>query len=146
MRALLRRPSPRLLPLLAIGALAAGCAGTAPAPVVPALVASPQPAGSVVAIDAVSSPGPGFVVVHATDAEGQPLIPASLGATPVPAGQSRHVAVRLSHPVRPGDRLVAMLHADSGAVGAYELGPASIAEDKPVMHDGRPVAATILVE
>jgi hypothetical protein len=142
-------PSPRSVARLGLASLllAAGCAGPAgPPPVAPRLEASPQPAGRVIAVDAVASPGPGFVVIHATDAEGKPLLPASIGATPVPAGPSRHVAVTLSDPVRPGDRLVVMLHADSGQPGVYEFGPASIAEDKPVMDQGRPVAVTITVE
>lgn len=138
--------SPARLAAIGLVAFASGCAHTEPAPVVPGILASAQPAGRVVAIDEVTSPGPGFVVVHATDADGKALLPASIGATPVPGGVSRHVAVTLSEPVRAGDRLVVMLHTDSGAPGAYEFGPASIAEDKPVMHQGRPVAATVTVE
>jgi hypothetical protein len=124
-------------------ALAAGCA-TRSHDTAPALVAaSPQPAGATVTIAEASLVGPGFVVIHATDAEGKPLVPGSIGATPLPGGDSRNIAVALSAPVAPGDRLVAMLHTDSGQAGVYEFGTASIAEDKPVMHFGHPVTAVI---
>ena len=38
-----------------------------------------------------------------------------------------------------------MLHFDSGEPGIYEFGTASIAEDKPVMHEGKPVTAVIVL-
>jgi hypothetical protein len=139
--------APRLNAFLALSALAliAACA-TGREPAAPSLAASPQPAGGSLIIDEVSMPGPGFVVIHATDAEGKPLVPASIGAAPIPGGQSRDVAVALSEPVHPGDRLIAMLHFDSGQPGAYEFGTVSIAEDKPVMHEGKPVTAVIDLE
>jgi hypothetical protein len=99
-----------------------------------------------VTIADASMAGPGFVVIHATDAEGKPLVPVSIGATPIPGGDSRNVAVTLTEPVQPGDRLIAMLYTDSGRNGVYEFGPSSIAEDKPVMHQGRPVTAVIVVQ
>jgi hypothetical protein len=99
-----------------------------------------------VTFDEASISGPGFVVIHATDAEGKPLVPASIGAAAVPGGPSRNVAVELSEPVDPGDRLIAMLHFDSGRPGVYEFGTASIAEDKPVMHEGKPVTTVIVLE
>ena len=97
-------------------------------------------------IDLVSSPGRGFVVVHATDVEGRPLLPASIGAVAIPAGESRAVRIELTEPARPGDRLVAMLHVDTGRPGVLEFDTRSIAEDKPLMHDGKPVIATIDVD
>jgi hypothetical protein len=138
-------PNRRLPRLLAVYALAwlAGCASAEQRPAAPMLSALPQPAGAVVAIDEAFMPEPGFVVVHATDAEGRALVPASIGAAPLAAGWSRNIAVALSAPVQPGDRVIAMLHLDSNRPGVYEFGPASIAHDKPVMHDGRPVTATI---
>jgi hypothetical protein len=140
-----RAATPRLNVLLALGALAvgAGCASERE-PASPSLVvASPQPAGGVVTIADASMSGPGVVVIYATDAEGKPLVPGSIGATPIPSGHSRNLAVALTEPVQPGDRLIAMLHVDSGQAGVYEFGPASIAEDKPVMYQGRPVTAVI---
>jgi len=127
-------------PLIAIGALAlvAGCA-TGSEPASPSLLASAQPAGATVTIEEASLSGPGFVVIHATDGESKPLVPGSIGAAPIPGGQSRNLAVALTEPVEPGDRLIAMLHFDSGQPGVYEFGTASIAEDKPVMADGKPV-------
>jgi hypothetical protein len=138
-------PNRRLSRLLAPGALVllAGCAGPEQRPDTPVLSALPQAAGAVVTIDEAFMPGPGFVVIHATDAEGRPLVPASIGAAPLAAGWSRNIAVVLSAPVQPGDRLIAMLHLDSNQPGVYEFGATSIAHDKPVMHDGRPVTATI---
>jgi hypothetical protein len=75
-----------------------------------------------------------------------PSTPKASLAAPIPAGQSRNIAVALSEPVEPGDQLIAMLHFDSGRQGVYEFGTSSIAEDKPVMHDGRPVTAAIVLE
>jgi len=142
-----RTAASRSSPLVAMGALAlvAGCA-TGSELASPALLASPQPAGATVTIEEASLSGPGFVVIHATDAEGKPLVPGSIGAAPIPGGQSRNLAVALTEPVMPDDRLIAMLHFDSGQPGVYEFGTSSIAEDKPVMDDGRPVTAVIVLE
>jgi hypothetical protein len=139
--------APRLNAFLALSTLAliAACT-TGREPAAPSLAASPQPAGATVIIDEASMSSPGFVVIHATDAEGKPLVPASIGAAPIPGGQSRDVAVALSEPVHPGDRLIAMLHFDSGQPGTYEFGTSSIAEDKPVMHGSKPVTAVIDLE
>lgn len=136
----------RSLLVLGAPALVSGCAtgGASPSPSL--VTASPQPAGTTVTIMEASMPSPGFVVIHATDAEGKPLVPASIGATAIPAGQSRDIAVALSEPVGTGDRLIAMLHFDSGQPGVYEFGPASIAEDKPVMDQGKLVTAVIVLE
>ena len=133
--------------LLAAGALVlSACASAERTQAVPSLAASPQPAGAIVIIDEATLSGPGFVVIHATDAEGKPLVPASIGVTPIAAGQSRNIAVPLSEPVGPGDLVIAMLHFDSGQPGIYEFGPASIAEDKPVMYQGKPVTAAIVLD
>jgi hypothetical protein len=124
-------------------ALTAGCASRGHDSAPALIAASPQPAGATVTIAEAALAGPGFVVIHATDAEGKPLVPGSIGAAPLPGGDSRNIAVALSAPVAPGDRLVAMLHADTGQPGVYEFGTVSIAEDKPVMHFGHPVTAVI---
>jgi hypothetical protein len=140
------KPRPRAL--LGWGALAlvAGCATGGDPGVAPRLVASAQPAAATVTIDEAALSGPGFVAIHPTDAEGRPLVPASIGAASIPGGQSRNIAVTLNEPVHPGDRLIAMLHLDSGQPGVYEFGSASIAEDKPVMYRGKPVSAAIDLE
>jgi hypothetical protein len=143
-----RTATSRLNVLFALGTLAlvAGCA-TGSRPASPSLVVvSPQPVSGTVTIADAAMSGPGFVVIHATDAEGKPLVPGSIGATPIPGGESRNVAVALTEPVQPGDRLIAMLHVDSGQNGVYEFGTASIAEDKPVMHQGKPVTTVIVVQ
>jgi hypothetical protein len=126
-------------------AIVAGCA-IANAPDSPSLIASQQPAGATVTIEEASLSVPGFVAIHATDAEGKPLVPGSIGAAPIPAGQSRNIAIALTEPVEPGDRLIAMLHFDSGRLGVYEFGTSSIAEDKPVMDHGKPVTAAIVLQ
>jgi hypothetical protein len=136
----------RLKCLLATGALALfGCASADTTPAAPSLAVSQQRAAATVTIDEATLPGPGFVVILATDAEGKPLVPGSIGAAPIPGGPSRNIAVALTEPVRPGDRLIAMLHFDSGRPGVYEFGTASIAEDKPVMYQGKPVTAAIVL-
>jgi hypothetical protein len=132
--------------LFATAALAfSGCASADRTPAAPSLAVSPQRAGVTVTIDDATMPEPGFVVIFATDADGKPLVPGSIGAAPIPDGRSRNIEVALTEPVRPGDRLIAMLHFDSGEPGVYEFGPASIAEDKPVMYQGKPVTAAILL-
>jgi hypothetical protein len=137
----------RLKYLLATGALVlSGCASAERAPAAPSLAVSPQRAAASVTIDEASLPSPGFVVILATDAEGEPLVPGSIGAAPIPGGESRDIAVPLTEPVQPGDRLIAMLHFDSGQPNVYEFGTASIAEDKPVMYQGKPVSAAIVLD
>ena len=143
-----RPATSRLNVLFTLGTLAlvAGCATGSRLGSPSLVVVSPQPAGGTVTIAEASMSGPGFVVIHATDAEGKPLVPGSIGATPIPGGESRNVAVALTEPVQPGDHLVAMLHFDSGQPGVYEFGTASIAEDKPVMYQGKPMSAVIVVQ
>jgi hypothetical protein len=133
--------------LLAAGVLAlSACAGAERTRAAPSLAASPQPAAATVIVDEATLSEPGFVVVHATDAEGKPLVPGSIGAAPIAGGQGRNIAVPLTQQVGPGDLLIAMLHFDSGQPGIYEFGPASIAEDKPVMYQGKPVTAAIVLD
>ncbi|HSA82311.1 MAG TPA: hypothetical protein VLE23_15955 [Geminicoccaceae bacterium] len=143
-----KKAAPVLNTILALGGLAlvSGCAtgGRDSAP--PSLVAAPQLAGPSVTIYEASMSAPGFVVIHATDDEGKPLVPGSIGVTAIPGGQSHDVTVALTEPVSPGDRLIAMLYFDSGQPGVYEFGTTSIAEDKPVMYDGKPVATVIDLE
>ncbi len=90
-----------------------------------------------VTIDQVSSPGPGWMVIHA-DNGGKPG--AVIGHTQLQAGENDNVVVQVdASKVTP--TLYAMLHADEGVQGAYEFpGP-----DIPVLLDGQMVSPAFQV-
>lgn len=92
-----------------------------------------------VTIAAVSSNGPGFVVVQA-DAGGSPG--EVLGSAPVQTGTTANVVVPLSRSVVFDERLHATLHVDVGQVGVFEPGDAM---DVPAELRGQPVRSALAV-
>lgn len=111
----------------------------------PGLSVSDQPASSSIVVGRASMPEDGFVVIHATDANGDIVVPESVGSAPVSAGVNRSVAVPLDEPAESGETYVAMLHYDDNDNGVYEFGPGSTEVDLPVTVDGGPVVAAINV-
>jgi hypothetical protein len=96
---------------------------------------------TVVTVGAVTSDGPGFVVIHEGAGEGPVL-----GHAPVPNGaHPGPFPVTLQRAVRQGETLVAVLHQDTGAVGTFEFtGPGS--PDGPATNSaGAPVAPDFVV-
>ena len=111
----------------------------------PGLTVSPQAAGSTVTIDAATIPADGWLVIHAING-GKPVVPGSLGDAPVKAGANTAVTVTLSEPAKPGTKVLAMLHGDTGETGVYEFGPDSVSEDKPLFVDGKPVVKPVAIQ
>lgn len=110
----------------------------------PSVMASDQtPSDNSVNVGTVNTPEDGFIVIHASDAQGAPGT--VIGQTAVSAGSNSNVVVELSsdamNAVDNGDKLWAMLHYDRGTEGEYEFpGP-----DVPAMFDGNIVMMSFTV-
>lgn len=74
--------------------------------------------GGVVTVPDVTSVGPGWMVIHATTADGKPG--AILGKTHVDDGHSADVQVEIDL-TGATPQLFAMLHVDAGTVGTFEF-------------------------
>lgn len=99
-----------------------------------------------VTIDKVMMEQDGWIVIHETTADGQPVAPGSIGHTAVKKGSAEKVVVRLTKRVKKGSKLVAMLHTDTGRMGRYEFGVRSQAQDKPLMINNAPVVKAFTVQ
>ena len=82
-----------------------------------------------VVIAEVMVPEDAFVVIHPAY-----NVSVVLGLVAVKAGQSSDIKVSLDKPVKPGDKLWAMLHRDVGEKGKFEPNL-----DTPFMANGEPV-------
>ena len=100
--------------------------------------------GLQVTLPAVTLTQPGFVVLHATKADGS-LVPLPvLGWTkPLSAGRHANVIIRIRPDAAPvaGDKVIAMVHVDDGD-GVYNF-PAS---DPPYLVDGHPYVEAFTLE
>lgn len=132
-----------LLPLAAVLSTMAGFALAADAP---SIETSTQPGGSTISIDSVTIPDGGFVVIHASDEDGKPVAPASIGHTALDPGSHEDVSVELDEAVESGGKVFVMLHDDTGEEGTYEFGPDSTDVDPPTMHDGDAVVVPMEIE
>ncbi|MGD1926117.1 MAG: hypothetical protein ACFB03_18320 [Paracoccaceae bacterium] len=107
------------------------------------IAASAQAAGTSITVDSIGMPSTGWLVVHEMNGDA-PVVPASIGHVYVPAGPSRSVQVPLSKAVAPGDRVMAMLHLDTGVAKVFEFGNGAVEQhDTPVLRDEKPVAVVI---
>jgi hypothetical protein len=89
-------------------------------------------------IASVTSPGPGWLVIHA-QFEGQ--VGQILGYTAVDSGQNENLTVTID-PLRASPTLVAMLHVDAGTEGEYEFpGP-----DEPLQEQESVVSSSFVVD
>lgn len=95
-----------------------------------------------VVIDAIHSDGPAFIVIHKDNGSGSfgPVV----GYRQVNAGVSHDVAVSIDT-AEATTTLYAMLHSDTGEIGAYEFGMVDGA-DGPVIADGAPLAPAFNTE
>lgn len=101
--------------------------------------------GTTIVLDRVLLEQDGFVVVHATDADGLVLTP-PLGLSYLPAGEHADVEIHLDpgelakYAYQDGGTVVPMLHVDADGDGAYSFpdGP-----DVPVVVDGAPVVTEV---
>ena len=136
-------------PLAALGLTAISLATLAVAPAHAqdaAVSASAQAPGTAVTVAKVDMPAAGFLVIHAFDADGKPIAPASIGHVAVPAGTSENVEVEIGIQTEAGMKVLAMLHEDTGTQGIYEFGPGSTEHDKPITADGKPVVAPVPIQ
>lgn len=127
-------------------ALTLGMSASAVAAEVPQLELSPQSPGASVTVDAVTVGEDAFVVVHASDAEGNIVAPASIGHAAVAAGDHEAVRVSLNREVAADERLFVMLHRDTGTPGEYAFGPGSVDVDPPMTAGGKPVVYPVAVK
>lgn len=88
----------------------------------------------------------GFVVVHAANPDGTPVVPDSIGHAAVTTGTTINLVVPLEQPVAAGDKLFVMLHGDSGEIGVYEFKTGSTDVDLPIVVDDAPVITPIVAE
>ncbi len=133
----------RLLSTLLI--LASGVAGSAFA-AQSNIETSPQSPGDSVTVASVTAATDGFVVIHAGNADGKPVVPASIGHAAITAGTQKNVSVPLDRATTSGEKLYIMLHKDTGTQGEYEFGPGSVDVDTPMVSDGKPVVVPVMVE
>jgi hypothetical protein len=82
----------------------------------------------------------GWIVIHASGADGSIELNSNLGYAPIEAGTNIKIAITLSEEVEAGAIIWAMLHLDAGEAGVYEFpnGP-----DVPVVVSGMPVMQKI---
>lgn len=111
----------------------------------PMVQASDQsPDNNDVTVSIVNSPENGWIVIHASDANGN--FAEVLGQTQVAAGENLNVVVELSdnpaNAVDNGDKLWAMLHYDRGTEGTYEFP----GDDVPAVFGGAVVMKPFTVE
>ena len=99
--------------------------------------------GSVLVLDTVKVRSDAWVVVHPA-ALGGPDASRVVGLSFVMHGETTRMPVALEAPVAPGDTLYAMLHDDTGEIGAFEFdGPGT--PDQPLTTAGGPVTAPVVV-
>lgn len=123
--------------------LAATTAFAASHSMAPMVEASDQSvANGVVSADMVQAGENGWLVVHRTDAEMKPG--PVVGHAPLRAGENVDVAAILTEEVKVGDKLMLMVHAETGGMQTgifeYTLGAK---EDGPIKPDGKLVMTVI---
>ncbi len=117
---------------------------TGPVPGAPALrVAEPALVGRVVMIAEARVESDAWVVIHPAAAGGEPDAATVLGVAFVQHGTTRRVPVGLAAHVAPGTTLYAMLHDDTGEIGAFEFGSGPL--DPPLEANGGPVVQPFVV-
>lgn len=118
-------------------ALAAGHAG-------PDVVAGDQTAANgVVSASKIMAPANGWMVIHRTDGQNPGPV---VGHAPLRAGENIDVAAILTEPVMPGEKLMLMVHGETGGMHTgifeYSLGAK---EDGPIRKDGKLIMTVITV-
>lgn len=97
--------------------------------------------GGTVTASEIVSPSNGWLVVHRTDGKKPGPV---VGHAPLKKGSNTDVTAILTEPVKPGEKLMLMLHGEKGGsktgIFEYTLGAK---EDGPVKHDGKLVMVII---
>lgn len=98
--------------------------------------------GGTVTASSIIAPANGWLVVHRTDDTMKPG--PVVGHAPLKAGENTDIAAILTEEVKPGEKLMLMLHGEEGGMKAgifeYTLGAR---EDGPVKVDGKLVMQVI---
>lgn len=131
--------------LIALSLGLASASAMAADPMVDVMNQSASPQG-VVMVPAVNMSENGFLVIHESNAMGKPVAPGSVGFVRVKAGEHKNVSVILDRPVKPGEKLFAMLHHDTGKMGVYEFGPGSTDVDLPITANGGVVIKPFMIK
>jgi hypothetical protein len=105
-------------------------------PATPTVLATPkQIVSGAISIDRVDAKGPSWIVIHETDANGDPILNASIGRARVTIGTNEAVKIQLDKSLPAGTLLAAVLHADDEPIGRYDyIGGSS--PDAPVIDQG----------
>jgi hypothetical protein len=131
--------------LIALSLGIASASAMAAGPMVDVMNQSASAQG-VVTVPAVTMAEDGFLVSHESNAMGKPVAPGSVGFVRLKAGDHSNVEVILHRSVKPGEKLFAMLHHDTGKMGVYEFGPGSTNVDMPVTANGKVVIKPFMIK
>lgn len=138
--------------LIAVGALAGGltlslaaqAASHAGGPMIDAKNVSIE--GESFVFAKVMAAKDGYLVIHAVGSDGQPVVPGSIGHTPVKAGENVNVMVRVEGGAKSGKDYVVMLHDETNGNGTYDFGEGSTTVDTPSMMGDKMAAEAFKVE
>lgn len=89
--------------------------------------------GNSVVFPAVKIDKDGYVVIHAVES-GEAIIPASIGHTAVPAGDSENVSVEIEGGAMEGTDYVAMIHYETNDNDTYDFAEGMTDVDTPGMR------------
>ncbi|MGQ2908318.1 MAG: DUF7282 domain-containing protein [Aliihoeflea sp.] len=89
--------------------------------------------GNSVVFPAVKIDKDGYVVIHAVES-GEAVIPASIGHTAVPAGDSENVSVEIEGGAMEGTDYVAMIHYETNDNDTYDFAEGMTDVDTPGMR------------
>lgn len=101
--------------------------------------------GNQITIASVESPENGWIVIHRSNSEGNgPQVPDIIGKAMVESGSNSNVAIQLEEGVANDETLWAMLHEDTGEIGAYEFDGEN-GLDLPVTFDEEIVMSSFMI-
>ncbi|MDX5326762.1 MAG: hypothetical protein LPK80_10930 [Bacteroidota bacterium] len=112
------------------------------------MVSSQVISQNMIEVEMVNVPEDGWVVVHADNGNGGPMVPDIISEpTMVKAGGSSSVMVKIAGDatIQDGDKVWIMLHKDTGTKGQYEFDGQNDL-DPPYIKDGSPVMDPIMIE
>jgi hypothetical protein len=100
--------------------------------------------GSDVMIGSVTASKDGYIVLHAVK-DGAVVAPASIGHTPIKAGENMKVTVASDEALPEGTTFAVMLHVESNGNDTYDFAEGMTNVDTPVVADGAAVIQTFTV-
>ena len=98
--------------------------------------------GNAVVFPEITMTAPGYVVIHEVDADGNPVVPASIGHAALAAGSNTNVTVPIPGGVDPDAVYAAMLHDETNGNATYDFGEGMTDVDTPTLVGGNPVVTT----